>query len=479
MAASLISFPVFTRILSVSDYGILDLITATIALTTLFSKLGLQNSIIRFYPKFANRQEDNSLDYFYSTIVVSIIVVSFLIYIVFIIINKVIIGDFLGKEVAQYLSFASIIIIFAAVSETLSQFFRAEQRTRLYNFLLITARYARFTLSIFFFFFIIKGIYGLLFGRIIAGAGLCITFIYLIRKARIISPRYYSFSIFTESILYGLPLIFTELSHIILSFGDRYLIQYFLGPKHLGLYSAGYNFSMCMAVILTVPLRDAIIPLYMDIWTRKGETETKMFLSKTFKYYTLVAIPSLFGFILVSKELLSLLASARYTAAYIIVPYVVIGYTIYGSYSFFASGLMIRKKTLLLSTMLAASCTVNILLNIWLIPKHGLLGAAVATLIAYTVYILLIIIWAVKNFMFQIEYKSILLYCIFSGIMAIAVRSINLQNLVATVTMKILIGIAIYSTLIMIFDGEIRAKFYEVVEKFVLIISKRSVKEKP
>ena len=65
MAAGLISFPILTRIFSVSDYGILGLITTTLLIATAITKLGLPNAIVRFYAEF---KTERRLTDFYSTI---------------------------------------------------------------------------------------------------------------------------------------------------------------------------------------------------------------------------------------------------------------------------------------------------------------------------------------------------------------------------------------------------------------------------
>ena len=44
-----ISFPVFTRILPVAEYGVLNLVTRTLLMVVVITKLGIQHSVVRFY----------------------------------------------------------------------------------------------------------------------------------------------------------------------------------------------------------------------------------------------------------------------------------------------------------------------------------------------------------------------------------------------------------------------------------------------
>ena len=51
MLLGLISFPVFTRLFSVAEYGTINLIANTVLLLTALSKFGFQHSVQRYYPE--------------------------------------------------------------------------------------------------------------------------------------------------------------------------------------------------------------------------------------------------------------------------------------------------------------------------------------------------------------------------------------------------------------------------------------------
>src|SRR6185369_5337250 len=67
MAIGLVSFPVFTRVLSVADYGTMELIQRLALLGTAAGKLGVQHAILRYFnPKEFTEQPDSARR-FYST----------------------------------------------------------------------------------------------------------------------------------------------------------------------------------------------------------------------------------------------------------------------------------------------------------------------------------------------------------------------------------------------------------------------------
>ena len=62
------SFPVFTRIFSVADYGIISLISNTVALLVVVSKFGFQTAVQRYYPEAANSADPDALPRYYATL---------------------------------------------------------------------------------------------------------------------------------------------------------------------------------------------------------------------------------------------------------------------------------------------------------------------------------------------------------------------------------------------------------------------------
>src|SRR5215470_6876169 len=62
------SFPLFTRIFSVADYGTINLITNTVLLLTVLSKFGFQHAIQRFYADFAGSRDPGALPSYYATL---------------------------------------------------------------------------------------------------------------------------------------------------------------------------------------------------------------------------------------------------------------------------------------------------------------------------------------------------------------------------------------------------------------------------
>ena len=284
MAAGFISFPILTRVFSVSDYGTLGLINTTFFIAIAITKFGFPGSIVRFYAEFKSK---NQLTNFYSTLFLGSAVIAAIVAIFFGLIIKLFCGKLLDDNILNLLLLVSILIFTGCTTATLTSFLRAEQRTKLYNLIMIISRYGSLSLGIFFVFFFIKGLYGFFVGQIISGIVLLFFLIYFFRKKIKISLSSFSPPIFKDSIKFGFPLVWSELGHLVLNYADRYLIQLYLGSISLGLYAAGYDLATYATEAIIYPINYAMTPIYMKILVNKGEEETKEFFTRLFRYFLL------------------------------------------------------------------------------------------------------------------------------------------------------------------------------------------------
>jgi O-antigen/teichoic acid export membrane protein len=66
-AAGLITFPLMTRIFTVADYGVMNLISATLTVSVALGKFGVQHSIIRYRSEITAGKGKFSTAQLYST----------------------------------------------------------------------------------------------------------------------------------------------------------------------------------------------------------------------------------------------------------------------------------------------------------------------------------------------------------------------------------------------------------------------------
>jgi len=455
MLSGFVSFPILTRIFSVSDYGTLNLMSSSLVIAIAICKMGLQNSVTRFYEEFKrdNRQAD-----LYSTIFLSVLSVSLVFAFLSWMVTQWIKTDVVSGDTLALFSFIAVLIVIRSGYEILSTFLRAEQRTKLLNAIAVGVRYGSLSLSLIIVFWIMRNLYGFWFGVMLGEGVVAVALAFVYIRSRKLQCGEFSFPVLRKALQYGVPLFAWDIIGSIFIYADRYLVQYYLGSEALGIYSAGYNLSQYMYEFLAHPLNRAILPVAMAAWVQKGEEETKEFLSKTLRYYLLIAIPGTFGFIAVSENVVLLMASEKYREAAELIPYIVVGGMTFAGCLVFRTTLLIKQKTGLLACLMVFACILNIVMNVLLIPRCGLVGAALSTLLSYLSLVALIVFFSLRHLPIRIETVPILRYVLFGFIMFLVVGEIEFGSAAGSLGGKVVCGVVIYGALVSIFDREIREK---------------------
>lgn len=455
VAAGAISMPIWTRFLSQQDYGVFSLLNVTIAFLVIFSKFGLQHAALRFYSDVSAKQSAASLPSYYTTMVIGGMVTSAVVTAAMLGLVALFLHDLDFPSLPALLPLVGTVIVIQAANNILTMFMRAEQQVKLYSVIHVVRRYSRLGFAVLMVLLFGVHLYNIYLGWILSGAMIfTLLFTRLLRQQRL-AVGHFSPALLKEAVVYGFPLIWFELSNAILSLGDRYVIQYYLGAAAVGVYSVGYNTADLAQSVLTLPLRLAVIPLYLSLWNGGGEEKTRHFLGQALKYYFMLGIPLALGVSWYSRDLVLLLATEKFIAAHTIVPYIIFPMILYGAFGIYGAGLYIQKKTThLMSSTLFASAA-NILLNVLMVPRLGLLGAALATLIAY-VLLSILIFWRSSSYLkIPVELSSI------GKFGAIAAATVYLVSAVAgsaQFVLQISIVIVLYSATVLLLDKQLRAK---------------------
>lgn len=451
--ASLVSFPIFTRVLSVSDYGILSLVFSTLTIVFVFSKMGIQNSIIRFYPEYDGGVPEKK-ETFYSTYFFSIMLVGVLCAFIYACFVPLLTKNILSLRNTWPFFAAALFVPTHSFYSVMGNFFRARQEPVLYNILSISETYLPllfglscmllFNADIAYFFiggFAGKMIYILHFGK-------------RLRRDHRISPQMISKDLLGKAFLYGFPLMLLELTGNLLAYGDRFLIKYYMETQDVAIYSVGYNLAVYMGNVFVMPLNSAVQVEYMSIWAKGGKEKTEEYLSKTCKAILYLGTISCVIMILDFKYIVRIFASTKYMESVVIAPYVITASVIYSLYPVFGAGIFISKTTKNLIYCVFGALIVNFIANIVLIPRMGIIGAAAATFIANVMAAAAIYIMARRFVSIRIKGKHIL-FSMFSGVLAYFIsNSFEYENLVVNVIVKSPSSLVVFSALIMMLDPE-------------------------
>ncbi|AFL87557.1 membrane protein involved in the export of O-antigen and teichoic acid [Terriglobus roseus DSM 18391] len=462
-----ITFPILTRLLSVEAYGVVSLTFRLVLLLVVLSKCGLQYSAARFFR--ATDSDTAEQRRFYSTLLlcpVQISLVVSLIYVAILLCNTSIRHDTL---LFHCLLLAPGVVLLRTVQSMLLSFLRNEGRSRAHTIAEVATKLttvvALVTLAL-------AGqhrAFPVLLGTL-AGESAVVAFqLQSVLQRGLIRFGAIDWELIRQSLLFGVPLIVYELSSLVLDSADRLIVQRYLGDHSLGIYSAAYGISGYVQDTVMTPLNLALFPVYMRIWNEQGRDETIRFLSNALSWFLVLALFIIGASWLSAKDALILLASRRFLGADQLLMILVPALMIYALHIFLNVGLILEKRTTMLALIAAFSAVVNIAANVYWIPRIGLTGAALATLVSYLAMIAGLLIVNRKILPLQLKWPLVV-----SGTLAMLLSYPLPTFLHARMSMVTLVGRnTLYSLLfvicLLLFSAEFRGLVQQSRVRFLWV----------
>jgi O-antigen/teichoic acid export membrane protein len=438
-----IQLPILTRALGAHLYGTWSLVNVSIYLLFPFAMLGLSTAIVRFLAaeKDVGRIRE---DFFSAGSIVGItgVILSLLLFSLSHIIGVHILKD---ADLAFYIKLASVLILFNAMYQFLRNFFRVQRRIGLYTIIALMYDISQVGLIIL---FILLGykLSGAITALIINGLLFNLITLFIILKQ--IGFQFPKFSRMKSYLRWGLPLTPNEAIMWIINTSDRYMVSYFLGVAAAGIYNAAYSIGYYASFAL-MPLGTVMYPNVVKTYEEGNRDMTRNYLKYSIKYLMMVAIPSAFGLSILAKPLLQILTTPEFVPGSNIVPFVAFGAVLRCVYQIHVTVINLAGKNELVAILLGTAAGLNILLNIVLIPRMGIMGAALATLVAYLVLGMLTLIVSSRYFKFDIDILSIAKSFFASAVMAFCIWLIS-PNSIAAVVISIFAGAVIYFAVLLL-----------------------------
>src|SRR5581483_2392289 len=266
-------------------------------------------------------------------------------------------------------------------------FLRIEQRTKVFNVLTVCTRATTLAAVCSLLPFIGRSARTYFTGTVVVETGLIVGLTVWLVSRGVLATKHFKLDLFRAAIVYGTPLVLYELAYAVLVSADRFLVRHYVGADALGFYSVAYGLANNVNEFLVAPLGLALIPIYMKIWNSDGTEKTSAFLTTAFNIFMLAGVGVLAAIAASGHSIVVFLASQKYAGADRLIPVILAGLLVYGANVFVAAGLLIHKRTMQMSWMLVIAAALNIGLNCLLLPRMGLMGGAVATLLSYLVCI--------------------------------------------------------------------------------------------
>ena len=442
----LLRIPILTKGLGAHLYGTWSLISVTVSLIVPFAMLSFGMSIVRF---LAAEKDKNTIreDFFSacSIVFISGIVFSLLL---FFLSDLLAVSIFKDVNSSSYIKLGSVLILLNSLYLVLLAFFRMRRKIGLYNVLTLSQHGLQVGLIVV---AILLGyrLGGVITSFIISGIlVIVVSFFIIFRQIGFQLPR---FSHMKAYLRWGVPLTLNSAILWIINVSDRYMVSYFLGIAAAGVYSAAYSIGQYASFALA-PLGIVLYPTISKTYDEGNRDEAGNYLKYSLKYLMTIAIPAAFGLSILAKPLLRILTTPEFVTGSTVLPWVAFGAVLFCFYQICVYIIHLVGKTHIAVRRLGISAGLNIGLNLLFIPRMGILGAAIATLIAYGVLGMLTLIVTRRYLKFDLSLLFIAKSILASTVMTLCIWLINPES-ISMVIVSILAGITIYFGMIMLIKG--------------------------
>ncbi|HKT82383.1 MAG TPA: lipopolysaccharide biosynthesis protein [Solirubrobacterales bacterium] len=392
-AASIVSkliavalLPLYTRYLTLTDYGDAEVMFAAVVSASIVVRFGLLEALLRFYYKEGEDPDrviaTSFAALFWLATGAAVIALPFAQPISEALLNKS------APELAR-ISIGGLWVL--TMSEYLLTLFRLEERARAFFLTTIVNVLLAIAITVVLVVGAEEGTRGLLVGSYGSGAIVVLALIFIHRRR--LSLRFER-PLLRRLLRFGLPTMPAELSLYGLNFVDRLILLHAAGAPAAGLYSLAVKFAQGVNVLVR-GFQLAWPPLAYSI---RDDGEAKRAYATVVTLFVAGCAFVVAGMWLLSRWIVRLLAAPEFFGSYKAIGLVATGVTLYALYMVLVVILGRTGRTEFNLPATAAALAANVALNLALVPPLGIVGAGLALVASYLVLLALMFVFTQRLF---------------------------------------------------------------------------------
>lgn len=445
-AINFILLPIYIKEIGLAGFGQLSLVDSIFDFIASFTIVGIHSGYIRFYRDYEEDKrrilKNTALNFSLIMSMVDILLV-------------IILGNFISKLIFNFENshYILILVVFRSIFSQLVILMMCEYSLNYKASTTITLNLANLLLNLLFTIFLVvlmkRGIAGIYEGYVLSNL---IMLVYLSFANHTQYKFEMDIKMLKNMLKFSGGLIPSCIASTILTLSDRYFLKGYRNLGETGIYSVGYKFGMLIEPLFVNPFMQIFTPYKFSIW--KDKKAKKKFKSMFVKYH-LVGCFIMLGICIYSKAMIIFLSTNESIVAYKIVPLIVIAYFLYGKSCFYCLGIQIKNKTYYDGFIMLSAGIINLILNVILIPRLGMYGAALSTAISYIAMNYIYIKFSLP--LYKIKYKrkkvfkiyaiTLILYSIYYAVSILNI-SIILEMIIGTGILSCYIICCVYFHLI-------------------------------
>ena len=408
---ALITLPLYTRHVGTKSYGAAESLLTAVILSSILLRAGVGEAFIRFYFNDEDQARRDRITrsatatVAWTTTVASLVAVAFAGGL-----SRLLLGHqdplLIDCAVLGLWAFTNLEMAYAQL--------RVDERTRTYIYASGTNVAMTVTFTVVLVVFAHQGARGLLLGNFGASALVVLGLWWVLRRRFSLRVR---FADLGAMLRFGLPTVPADASVYALQVADRFYLLRVYSESSAGLYAV----ALKLATVVFVAVRGfqyAWPPLAYSI---ENDEEAAKLYSLVTTYYALATGVVVCGVALMGRWMVRLLAGPAFFGAYKALPWLALGWALYGLYLVFVVIAGRARVTSRNFPAAAAGLAVNVALLVLLVPHNGaglgIEGAGIALCGAYVAMITVIYLLTRSLFRVGFQWRRLAqLTAIFAGV---------------------------------------------------------------
>lgn len=390
--------PLYTELLSKSQYSTADLITQTANLLMPLAAVGICDGIFRF--ALDTHDEPQKKKEIFSSAMAIMTVGS----LIFLLVSPVL---WLFDMFDGYHWLIVVFVISANYQFACSNYVRGLGHTKMYALQGIINTALTILFNIIFLVCFDMGVLGYVLSVVVANFLVTVFLFITMKLHRDFSVKGISSAGVRALLAYSVPMIPTTIFWWVTSVSNHFIVAHFCGGDVNGIFVAAYKIPTVITILTTV---------FIEAWhfsavTDSDEDDRGRFFTSVFKSFMGIVFMAASGLIAFAKIFTMLLMSDAFYGAWQYMPILVVATVFSSLTTFMGSVYLVEKKSVLafLTSMLGGA--INVALSFALIPlfiyffdkEVGAQGAAVAALVSYFTVFLIRTINAQKYIKFSVQ----------------------------------------------------------------------------
>lgn len=362
--------PVYTRILSPTDFGSIDLLTVVGSLVNLTIALEVSQGLARFFG--STRHRASRVAYASTALWFTVAAYSTALVVGLVIADVVAPSVVRGVEGGAAVRLAFLGMWAGGIFYLVQNQLRWELRPAAFALVSVVATVTGAAVSVLLVVVAEMGLMGLLLGQAIGNATGAALGVVAARRSYALQ---FDVSKLRGMLSFSLPLVPSGLGVFASLYVDRILIVGLMSISDVGVFGIAYRIASAMSLLM-LGVQAALTPL---IYSQHEDPETPGTLAQIFRYFTAAALLGSLAMTLFARTLVEVVAPDSYAGAAEAIPWLAPAFVLGGMYVL-APGLALSRRTGLIAVVNIIGATGMIALNLLLIPTFGIVGAAAADL---------------------------------------------------------------------------------------------------